>query len=139
MLNSWSGRLVAATALPFIVLAPAAAQEQGVLWETTSQAVIEGSPMKMPVVSGQHCAKEDWAEAPQSGDPSQHCQNTNFNRSGNKLTWSVVCDNPPMSGQGELTFNGSDSYTGVLEFKSGQMNMKVNMTGKRVGVCDNPQ
>lgn len=141
MLNSRSGRLAAAASLLCLVLAPAAAQaqEQGELWETTSQTVIAGSPMKMPAITGQHCAKRGWNQAPASGDPSQHCQNKDFNRSGNKATWNVVCENPPMTGHGELTFNGTDSYAGVLELKTDQMNMRVNMTGKKIGTCDNPQ
>ena len=129
----------AAAALLGFVITPATAQEKGELWETTSQTSIEGSPMKMPAISGKHCAKKDWTEAPAAGDPSQQCQNTNINRSGNKLTWSVACENPPMSGDGEITFDGEDSYTGLLKFKSGQMNMQVNMTGRKIGVCDNPR
>lgn len=128
------GALVAAFAM-----GGAGAQEQGVLWETTSQAEIEGSPMKMPAITGQFCAKADWTQAPAAGDPSQHCQNTNFNRSGNKVTWSVVCDNPPMNGEGEITFAGDDSYAGLLKFHTGDMSMRVNMTGRKIGVCDNPQ
>ncbi|MGH8252091.1 MAG: DUF3617 domain-containing protein [Steroidobacteraceae bacterium] len=139
MSKSWFGRLAAAASLLCLVIAPAQAQEKGELWETTSQAQIKGSPMQMPAIFGQHCAKKDWTQAPASGDPSQHCKNTDFNRSGDKATWSVVCDNPPMTGQGELTFNGPDAYAGVLRFQTDQMNMEVNMTGKKIGTCDNPQ
>jgi hypothetical protein len=130
---------IGAALVAAFAMASAGAQEQGHLWETTSQAEIEGSPMKMPAISGKHCAKQDWAEAPPAGDPSQHCQNKDVNRSGNKLTWSVVCENPPMSGDGELTFDGDDSYTGFLNFNTGDLKMRVAMTGRKVGVCDNPQ
>jgi hypothetical protein len=139
-MNKFSpGRVAAAASLLCFTVPPATAQEKGELWDTTSQAVVEGSPMKLPPISGKTCAKKDWAEAPPSGDPSQHCKNTNFNRTGNKLTWSVVCENPPMSGDGELTFDSADSYTGVLLFNTGEHKMRVNMTGKKIGSCDNPE
>jgi hypothetical protein len=138
-MNRYAFAPLGAAVIAALAMGAATAQEQGVLWETTSQAEIEGSPMKMPAISGKHCAKADWTEAPPAGDPSQQCQNTNFNRSGNKLTWSVVCENPPMSGDGELTFESADSYAGVLNFNTGDMKMRVNMTGRKVGVCDNPQ
>ena len=96
-------------------------------------------PTKLAPITGQHCAKEDWSEAPQAGDPSQHCKNTNFNRTASKLTWSVVCENPPMTGEGELNFNGADSYTGTIQFKSADTSIKVNLTGKKIGTCDNPK
>ena len=117
----------------------AAAQEQGELWDTTSQAVVEGSNIEMPAITGKHCAKKDWAEAPPAGDPSQHCQNTDFKRSGNKVTWNVVCENPPMSGSGALTFDSADSYSGFLDFNTGDRKMRIKMTGKKVGACDNPR
>ena len=131
----------ATTSLLCLFLAPvgAQAQETGVLWETSSQADVPGMPMKLPPVTGQHCAKADWSEAPQSGDPSQHCQNTDFKRTANKLTWSVVCENPPMTGEGELNFSGTDAYAGTVQFKTADKSIHVNLTGKKIGTCDNPQ
>lgn len=131
----------ATSSLLCLVLAPVAAQvqEKGVLWETSSQAEIPGMPMKMPPVTGQHCAKKDWSEAPPSGDPSQHCKNTNFNRTPSKLTWSVICEDPPMTGEGELNFNGADSYAGTIQFKTADKSIHVSLTGKKIGTCDNPQ
>jgi autotransporter-associated beta strand protein len=129
----------AAACLLGCVVMPATAQEKGELWETTSQAVIPGSSVKVPAISGQTCAKKDWTEGPASGDPSQHCQNRDFNRSGNKVTWKVVCENPPMNGEGELTFSDANNYTGALRFNSGDTHMQVVMTGKKIGSCDNPK
>ena len=141
MPHSNSYRRAATTSLLCLCLAPvgAQAQEKGVLWETSSQAEIPGMPMKLPPVTGQHCAKEDWSEAPPAGDPSQHCKNTNFNRTPDKLTWSVVCENPPMTGAGVLNFSGTDAYTGTVQFKTADKNIHVSLTGKKIGTCDNPQ
>lgn len=135
----WSGRLGAACSLLFVALAPARAQEQGVLWETTAQTEIAGMPMKMPVVAGKHCAKQEWTEAPATTtDPTQNCKNTSYNRTGDKVTWTVACDNPPMTGDGELTFNGTDSYAGVIRMQASGMNLQMNLTGKKIGTCGNP-
>jgi hypothetical protein len=132
------------TALLCFALTPvgaqAQAQEKGILWEQSSQAEIPGMSVNVPAITMQHCMKEDWASAPEAaGDPSQHCKNTDFKREGNKLTWAVVCENPPMTGAGELTFDGADSYAGAVQFKTADKTIRVNLTGKKIGTCDNPQ
>ena len=130
------------TALLCFALAPVGvqAQEKGILWEQSSQAEIPGMPMNVPPITMQNCMKEDWASAPlAAGDPSQQCKNTDFKREGNKLTWAVACENPPMTGVGELTFSGADSYTGAVQFKTADKSIRVNLTGKKIGSCDNPQ
>ena len=43
-----------------------------------------------------------------------------------------------MSGEGEITFDGEDSYTGKILFNAGGMTMTVNLTGTKIGECDNP-
>ncbi len=142
MPHSNSCRWVATTSLLCIIFASvgAQAQEKGILWEQTTKAEVPGTTVQVPPITMKHCMREDWTEAPQAaGDPSQSCKSTNFSRSGDKLTWSVVCEKPPMTGEGEITFSGSDSYTGQVQFKTASSNMKVSLTGKKVGTCDNPQ
>lgn len=56
---------------------------------------------------------------------------------GSKVTWNVTC--PDMTGVGEITRDGTDAYTGTIKFASAQGGMTVNLTGKKVGECDNPQ
>ena len=140
MNTHWSGRLGAACTLLLVASAPARAQEQGILWETTAQTSIAGMPMQMPVVTDKSCTKQEWSQAPATNvDPTQNCKNTSYNRTGDKVTWTVACENPPMTGEGELTFSGTDSYTGVITMQASGMNMQVNLTGKKIGTCDNPQ
>jgi hypothetical protein len=45
--------------------------------------------------------------ATQQGD----CQHTQSPRTGNVMKFSFVCTKPPSSGEGQVTFNGSESYT----------------------------
>jgi hypothetical protein len=140
MIRSWSGRLAAAASLVFMVLAPVrAADAPGIQWETTSQMVMEGMPMAMPAQNLKICAAKEWTKPPQGGDPS--CKNSNFQRAGNKATWTVECTGEmKMSGAGEMTFNeAGDSYTGTIKFTAEEMNMTVKLAGKKIGSCDNPQ
>ena len=44
-----------------------------------------------------------------------------------------------MTGTGEMTFDGNDSYTGTIKFASEQMKMTVKLSGRKTGDCDNPQ
>ena len=44
-----------------------------------------------------------------------------------------------MTGAGEITFDGTDSYTGAIKFTSDQMKMTVNLKGRKLGGCDSPQ
>jgi hypothetical protein len=136
----WTGRVLAVASLAFLV-APAMAQEQGFLWETTAQAEIPGMPMKMPAHTSQYCAKETWTKPPETGkdQSSENCKATSFDQTPSKVTWTMACANPPMTGDGEITFNGTDSYVGVFRMQSAQMNMQINLTGKKIGTCDNPQ
>jgi len=141
MIKPWSGRLMAVVSLGLLVLAPARAADEppGILWDTTSQTVMEGMPMQMPVQKLKICAaKGDWNHPPAGGN--DNCRNLNFQRVGPKATWTVQCTGEmEMTGVGEMTFEGTDSYTGSIQFSAeGGMNMTVKLTGKKVGTCDKP-
>jgi hypothetical protein len=43
-----------------------------------------------------------------------------------------------MTGHGEITFTSADSYTGVIEFTADGMTVTTNLTGEKIGECDNP-
>lgn len=142
MNTQWSGRAMAAAFLALYALMPARAQDApaaGVLWETTAQTEIPGMPIKLPAYKGNICQKPEWTQPPPSGDKSQNCKNTSFNREGNKFTWSVACDNPPMTGDGEITFEGTETYSGVILLQAEGMSMSINLSGKKLGTCDKPE
>jgi hypothetical protein len=133
------GRLLAATAAAVFLLVSARAEDPpGVLWETTSQMVMEGMPMTMPPSTVKVCTAREWTKPPPGGDSS--CVNTNFRRVGNKASWTTQCSGQmPMSGTGEISFEGEDSYTGVIKATAEGVNMTINLSGRKVGTCDNPQ
>jgi hypothetical protein len=43
-----------------------------------------------------------------------------------------------MTGTGEITFEGEDSYTGAINATADGRNMTINLCGRKLGTCDNP-
>ena len=114
-----------------------AAKETGDLWESTSQMSMAGMPMALPAQTRKICAPREWKEPPAGTDERQKCQNSDFKAVGPKATWKVICAGPPaMTGEGEITRNGADAYTGQIRFSSAEGAMTIKLTGKRVGPCD---
>ena len=139
-LGQVSWRVLAAASLAAAPVAQAGAAEQGILWETTAQAEITGMPMKLPPYTGRFCSKETWTKPPEtSKDSSENCRTTNFEQTPTQIKWTMTCDNPPMTGNGEVNFNGTDAYTGFMNMNSEQMAMRVNMSGRKIGTCENPE
>jgi hypothetical protein len=138
MTKSCTGHPVAVSAALLLVLAPALAEDPpGVLWQTTSQMVMEGMPFKPPPTTLKVCTAREWTQPPQGGDES--CVTTNFQRAGNKATWNVQCSGKmPMTGTGEITFADDGSYTGAINATADGMAMKINLSGKKIGTCDKP-
>jgi hypothetical protein len=141
MIRSWPGCLMAAAALVFLVLTAVRAADEppGILWETTSQMVMEGMPMQMPVQRLKVCTAKVWTQPPPAGD--QNCTASNFQRIGaDKVTWTVQCTGEMnMTGVGEITFEGTDAYSGEIKFTGEEMSMTTKLTGKKIGTCDNPR
>jgi Protein of unknown function (DUF3617) len=133
-----SRRLLAAT--PFIILAAFAARADdpaGVLWETTSQMVLEGMPMSMPPRTIKLCASAQMTRPPTGGDKS--CVAKDFVRQGNKATWSVECGGQmPMKGTGEITFDADGNYAGTIKGTAEGIAMTINLSGRKIGTCDKP-
>jgi hypothetical protein len=139
MILSWNGRLAAVASLGLLAFTPISLADDppGVLWETTSQMAMEGMPMAMPMQRLKLCTPKVWTKPPPGGDKT--CVNSNFARVGNKATWTMQCSGDmPMTGTGEMTFEGTDSYTGVIKAMAEGMSMTINLTGRKVGTCDKP-
>jgi hypothetical protein len=110
----------------------------GDLWNTTSQMSMEGMPMSMPAHSMKVCARHDAAQPPMASNPDQKCENTNFQRSASTVTWTTSCKNPQMTGEGQITYDSPDSYSGTIKFTSEGGAMTIKLTGKKIGTCDKP-
>ena len=117
---------------------PAGEAHPGDLWETTSQMSMEGMPMSMPPHSVKICARHGTTHPPVASNPEQQCDNSSFQRSGSTVTWTTSCKNPPMTGEGQITYDGPDAYSGTIKFKSEGGAMTIKLTGKKTGTCDKP-
>lgn len=138
MTRSGYGRLFAASVALLVMLAPARAESPGVLWQTTSQMVMPGLPFSPPPNNSQLCTAREWNQPPPP-PPGQSCEVSNFQRDDNKVSWDTVCTGQmDMSGHGEITFTSADSYSGVINFTAEGTSVTVNLTGTKIGDCDNP-
>jgi hypothetical protein len=44
----------------------------------------------------------------------------------------------PMTGTGEINFAADGSYTGAITATADGMSMRINLSGRKIGTCDNP-
>jgi len=140
MIRSLSCRIAVSAPWMLLALAPVRADDPppGFLWESTSQMVMTGMPFSPPARTVKLCAAREWTKPPPGGDAS--CVNSDFQRVGNKVTWRMECQGQmPMSGTGEITFEGSDAYTGAINATADGVNVTINLSGKKIGTCDHPQ
>lgn len=137
--------LLAGTLLGLFALTPNASAEEaaapGDLWEITSQMSMEGMPMALPANKIKVCAAHEWKEPPGSADPRMKCTNSDFRMDASgKATWKVTCAGPPaMTGEGELTRDGADAWSGMIKFAASEGTMNLKLGGRRLGTCEKPQ
>jgi hypothetical protein len=92
-----------------------------------------GGGMTMKVCMTKEMVERNEMPSQQRGD----CKTTSQARSGNTMKMAFACTNPPSSGEGQFTFNGSDGYTmkmavnTTVQGKPETMNMDA--TGKWLG------
>ena len=132
--------LLALSSIPLLAGAAendAAPKKPGDQWEVTSQMSMEGMPMAMPGHKSKICAPKEWKEPPGGMDERQKCQSSDFKMEGTKATWKVRCAGPPaMTGEGEITRDGADAWTGSIRLSSEEVNMTIKLDGKRLGPCE---
>ncbi len=139
MFTTMLRRIAAAGSLLLLILVPVRADEPpGIEWNMKSQMVMANSPFSPPPTNLKICTPRVWTAPPPGGDPS--CVTSNFQRiPPNKVTWTMQCSGDrPMTGTGEITFESEDSYTGAISATAEGMTMTINLSGTKVGTCDNP-
>ena len=57
------------------------------------------------------CMTQEMVERNEVSNHQGDCTHTNSPRIGNTLKFSFVCTNPPSSGEGQVTFTGTEAYT----------------------------
>jgi hypothetical protein len=129
--------LLPAALLGLLLASPAAAAERGVYWEQTIEMEMPGMPMAMPAQTMKVCLPADQWSRPPEGKKDKNCEVKEFKRSGDHMTWKMVCTGEhAMTGDGEAT-RTSDTFTGRVHMVMAQGEMNMKMRGKKVGGdCD---
>lgn len=125
----------------FALVALAQAPMREGRWEITMQMQMPDMPMAMPPIKTTQCITADDLKEPTrvlpkgSPDEASKCEIANYKVDGNKVTWKVTCKGPePMTGEGEMTSSG-DAYEGRMKVSTGDTELTMKITGKRVGDC----
>ena len=107
------------------------------LWEITTKMEIPGMPVPMPPITFRQCMTNQ-NPVPNQSQSGQECRMKNVKTKGNTVSWEMVCD----SQQGEIKSSGKITYKGdrfdgvVMMDMPGQGQMKMTMTGQRIGKCN---
>ncbi len=109
-------------------------------WQVTIKTEMPGIPVPIPPITQTHCLTEE-DMVPQKGEPGQNCKTVDYNVSGSKVTWRMICTGDPgeTESRGEITYSG-DTFKGSAKTTvdvpgQGQMTMTNQMNGKRIGSC----
>ena len=119
-----------AALLLFSLAGASAAAEPRERWQITTTLSMPGMALPPSVLS----VCQDAKQREQPPVPDENCQVQDIRRSGNTLRWQMVCEEG--SGEGEITFQGRDAYSGTFNLTSADgQRMGGRIAGKRVGTC----
>jgi hypothetical protein len=138
MVKPWCVRLLAASSFLSIAFTPARADAPGVLWESTSQMIMQGMPFSPKPMKAKFCAAANSSQPPPSPE-GQTCTTTNVQRNGDKVTWDTTCTGQmDMTGHGEITYEGTDKYDGEMNMTAEGVTITIKLSGVKLGECDHP-
>jgi len=127
-------RLAVASVIALIAVSSFGAQN-GERWEYQTRMQLEQMEgMALPAMTMQVCNEPGWKTPPKGQQQDSDCKINDYQKTGNTMSWSIEC--PEGKGRGEMTLQGADKFTGFMEFSSDQGNMRMDMSGRRIGNCD---
>ena len=134
MLKPWSGRLLAASSVLLIAIAPARADDpRASSGRSTSQMIMQGMPFSPKPNTVKFCAAQNSSQPPPS-PPGQTCTTSNTHRDGDKVTWDTQCTGEmDMTGHGEITYDGTDKYDGEMNMTAEGMTITIKLSGVKLG------
>ena len=118
-------------------------------WETTTQMQMPNMPagVQMPSIPASTCITPEMAKDPAGAVPRQSgrgrgnkddCKTTAQKTTGNTFTYTIACTIPEkVSGTGEMTFAGDDSYTNTLKMVMAQGELLTS--GDAATVLEDPR
>jgi hypothetical protein len=110
-------------------------------WEVTTEMDMPGMPMKVPAMKTIQCVTKEQVDDPNQfvpkgqQDKNSDCKVSDYRVAGTKVTWTTTCTGKnAMTSTGELTY-AADTYDGWTKIKTGDTEMTMKYTGKRLGDC----
>ncbi|WP_320040145.1 DUF3617 family protein [uncultured Desulfobacter sp.] len=107
-------------------------------YEITSKMEMQG--MSMPAQTVIQCLTQE-KPIPDKSSGNQGCEIVDMQENGNKLTWTMECmqEGQKVTSTGEMIYS-EDSFAGGMTMETGpqagNMTIKTQITGKRIGSCD---
>ena len=98
-------------------------QRQMIEQQMAKSGVKMGSAGPAGGMSVQICMTREMVEKNELPSQQGDCKTTSQSRSGNTMKMAFACTNPPSSGDGQVTFNGPESYTS-------KVNVSTQVDGK---------
>jgi len=129
--------LLAVVSLPVLARAEEPAPMQEGQWELSMKIEIPGLPFQLPAQTVNHCyTKKELQESAGVPKQSNDCKVTESKRTGNKVTWKVVCTGKNAgTGSGEMVFTSATAYEGAMKLENKGQVTTTRYEGKRLGDC----
>ena len=103
------------------------------LWEMKTKMDMPG--MAMPEMAHTVCLPKGGAYKPEKSPQEKNCEMSDMKVSGSKTSWKMKCTGKDaMEARGEVT-RTADSMNGTIKMSMKDMQMTQNISGKRVGTC----
>jgi hypothetical protein len=116
------------------------------LWKVTTHVVRDGVSSDPDTQS--NCVTADQVKDPSKAlmppdSPDEKCTRTQYEWTGSKLKWSMVCSGRmALTGGGDLDFDSPEHYRGKItstgSFSGHDFTSTIVLEGERVGDCPNP-
>jgi len=117
-------------------LASAAERAQPGLWEVSVQVELPGVSPPPPTTQTECLSQKDVEADPVPSLDKGACRATDVRRSGDKVTWKVVCEGPlPGRGEGEITYQSPTAYDGWMTLETGGAVVRATLKARRLGGC----
>jgi len=116
------------------------------LWKVTTHVIRDGVTSDPDTQS--NCVSADQVKDPSKSlmppdSPDEKCTRTQYQWTGSKLTWSMVCSGRmALTGGGDLEFDSPEHYHGKItstgSFNGHDFTSTIVLDGQRAGDCPNP-
>ncbi len=119
------------------VSALASSRGQPGLWEVSATIEVPGdATATMPTTQTECLTQKDLDADPVPVLDKGACRATDVRRSGDRITWKLVCDGSlPGRGEGEIVYRSPTAYDGWMTVDIGGVVVRTVIRARRIGGC----